>query len=190
MPRARAPSRATGTAAVVGALAVLVVAAAMAYQTERAEPSHAALDALLAAVRDIDAAARRFVLTGDESHVRPFRLSRERIPRLLERLREATAEEEWNRIVALDRLIDERVRVAEIAIATRRRLGLDATMPLIESGHGEHLTELIRLVLQRMKENRQAGSTARRRIAERHASLDAPRDALQNWSSSSAWLRP
>lgn len=207
--------------AVLGVLAcsliVLGTAAAAGYDVMKRSPEReawvrrsqsnlATLDALLTAVADVEDSSRSFALTGDESFVQPFRVSRELIPVLLERMRVATPEREWNGIVALDRLIDERVRVAEVAIATRRRSGPEATRPLLDSGHGEHLSELIRDRLAKMRETeaaeltrdegtpRQSGDASILHVSRRPVRVVEPAmlsvSTRQNWSSSSAWLRP
>jgi CHASE3 domain sensor protein len=124
-------------------------------------------------VDELVGSSRAFVRTGEESHVDSFRATREEIPHLLERLRESTPEREWQRLVKLDRLIDERVRLAEEEIATRRREGIAASLNLIDSGRAERLTDAVHAALNQLS----AGEPSRPA-------------ADQNWSSKSAWLRP
>src|SRR6476619_638514 len=87
----------------------------------------ARLDQLESVVKDAETGQRGFIITGDESYLKPFDQASERLPRDIERARDFP----WldvspDEIGKLSQLIDQKMEELRRTIELRRRAGFDA----------------------------------------------------------------
>ncbi len=109
----------------------------------------AALEALQSTVTDAETGQRGFILTGREPYLGPYQTARESLAARLARIRSLTADNprQQSRLPLLESRI--RAKLAELGetIDLRRKGGLAAALPVIETDRGARLMTDIREVI-------------------------------------------
>jgi len=109
--------------------------------------------AALAAIKDMETAARGFVITGDDAFLEPYRAGRQVLPGILESLRTMTHDNSarQKRLDELQGLVDQKSLEMQRFIDVRRQPGgAEAAQKLVAAGEGKRLMDAIRLVLREM----------------------------------------
>ncbi|MBC9178461.1 response regulator [Pseudoroseomonas ludipueritiae] len=123
-----------------------------------------AAEALLSAMKDIEAAQRGFVLVGDDSFLEPYRRGRASIDELLPRL-------EGDGLPAgrLRELAMARIGWAERSIATRRTAGMEAAIREIETREGKAAMDAFRAEVEAVQAQTRAAQLERAAAGARRA---------------------
>jgi methyl-accepting chemotaxis protein len=124
------------------------------------------LDRVLSDLQDVETGARGYVITGSDSFLDPYqRAGAAMDDAYLSSLRALTADSpaQQQRLIALESLIRERLRVAQVTITTRKDKGLEAAVQTVLIGTGKNVMDQIRTVVGEMKdeENRLIGERSR-----------------------------
>jgi PAS domain S-box-containing protein len=109
------------------------------------------LQRLTAGMAEISSSIRRFVITGEDRDLEPYKAAKIDTERLELALRDATVDnpEQQRRLPALERLTAERVERAEAIIGLRRNQGLEAAMQSVREGPSVQVTaEYTAIVLE------------------------------------------
>jgi PAS domain S-box-containing protein len=103
------------------------------------------LEATLSAIKDAESGQRAFLLTGEESYLRPYVASLGVLGEDLSRLRDS-ADEQGGRgeIDSLDRVVKEKVRELGDTVSLHRSGRVDAARDVVKTGLGVRLMEEIR----------------------------------------------
>src|SRR5678815_293432 len=92
------------------------------------------LEQLESVLKDAETGQRGFIITGDESYLRPFKEATERLPADLEKLRKhpsvVITPEEVAKVTAL---IQHKMAELNSTIEVRRSRGFDAALPLVRA---------------------------------------------------------
>src|SRR6476646_7043102 len=111
------------------------------------------LEQLESVLKDAETGQRGFIITGDESYLRPFKQATERLPADLEKLRKhpsvVITPEEVAKVTAL---IQQKMAELNSTIEVRRSRGFDATLPLIRAGSGKQLMDELRSEVSQLRE--------------------------------------
>src|SRR3569623_1124655 len=110
--------------------------------------------AVMAAVKDVETAARGFVIAGDAAFLEPFQKGSQTLPRVMDELRKLTADNpvQQKRLDELQRLLDQKVDEMKHFIAVRRAAGgADAAQKLVAAGEGKRTMDAIRNILDQME---------------------------------------
>jgi signal transduction histidine kinase len=111
------------------------------------------LNQLYAGMIDAEAAARGYVIVGDDSYLDPFRTGRGNAEERFKEVREMVADnprQEGN-LDRLSPLIQARLSKMEETVRTRTERGLAAGIASVQEGSGKALTDQIQQVIARMK---------------------------------------
>ncbi len=102
--------------------------------------------ALLSAVKDAETGQRGFLLTGQESYLRPFAAARAVVDAQLQQLRQGLAgnADQAGRLVELERLAAQKFAELQQTIDTQRQGQTAAALALLRSDHGLVLMEQLR----------------------------------------------
>jgi PAS domain S-box-containing protein len=94
------------------------------------------LQNLSAGMAEISSSIRRFVITGEDSDLEPYRTARLEVERLTSVLRDATLDnpEQQRRLPILEKLASERMQRAEFIIALRKNRGIEEAMTSVREG--------------------------------------------------------
>jgi PAS domain S-box-containing protein len=135
------------------AIAILLVMGALSYRSIVASDesdgwvrhTHEVLDNLqnlTAGMAEVSSSIRRFVITGEDSDLAPYRAARSEVERLASVLRDATLDnpEQQRRLPILEKLAAERMQRAELIIGLRRNQGIDAAMKSVREGPSVRVT--------------------------------------------------
>ncbi len=121
----------------------------------------ARLEQLESVLKDAETGQRGFIITGDESYLRPFNQATERLPADIEKLRNypsvVITPEEVARVTAL---IHQKMTELNSTIEVRRRQGFDATLPLVRAGSGKQLMDDLRSEVSHLKKRQVAALNA------------------------------
>jgi signal transduction histidine kinase/CHASE3 domain sensor protein len=120
------------------------------------------------AVRDAETGQRGFLLTGDESYLKPNRGASARITLLHGELRQLTADNsvQQDRLRMLAPLIQRKLDELSQTIQARRDLGLEAAQRMVQSGLGQDLMVQIEAAMSAMSGEEQ------RLLGDRLAEVD------------------
>ncbi|MDQ3712316.1 MAG: CHASE3 domain-containing protein [Acidobacteriota bacterium] len=109
-------------------------------------------DALTLAI-DAETGGRGFVITGNESFLKPYQNASLKFRENFARLRTLIANNpsQTEKLAKLERLVDEKFNFINRSIEIRRKQGLNATIEQTNSGEGKALMDEIRLLTGTMK---------------------------------------
>jgi PAS domain S-box-containing protein len=135
------------------ALAILVVVGGFAYRSittsndsyRWVRHTHEVLDdlqGLTAGMAEISSSIRRFVITGEDSDLEPYRAARMNVERLQPVLLDMTLDnpEQQRRLRVLETLTAERIERAELIMGLRRNSGAEAAMQSVRGGPSLRIT--------------------------------------------------
>jgi PAS domain S-box-containing protein len=146
------------------AIAILFLVGTFAYRTI-AESSESArwvqhthevlndIQGLTAGMAEISSSIRRFVITGEDSDLEPYRAATLDVERLQPILRGATLDnpEQQRRLPVLERLATGRMERAELIIGLRRNQGLEAAMQPVREGPTVRVTAEYRAIVLELR---------------------------------------
>jgi PAS domain S-box-containing protein len=144
------------------AVAILLVMGTLSYYSTVASDesdgwvrhTHEVLDdlqSMTAGMAEVSSSIRRFVITGEDSDLEPYRAARSEVERLAPVLRNVTRDnpEQQRRLSILEKLATERMQRAESIIALRRNQGVEAAMKSVREGPSVRVTaEYTAIVLE------------------------------------------
>ena len=149
--------------AFASAFAILLITGALAYHSMgvSSQSSHwvehsyevsSSLDNMMLAMTSVDADTRGFVLTGDETYLDSWRSGVSDLERYAVIVRRITSDNpnQQTHLQTIDRLIAERIHVAEGIIALRRTQGLDAAAQALRTGETQRIVTDFQQILQTM----------------------------------------
>ena len=107
--------------------------------------------------------SRGFVISGDESYLDTYDQSRQRVAAELDQLARLTADnpDTGGRLMSLAPLVEERLRLADALVQTRREQGFSGAAAMIDSG-GTALMQLIRGMIEQIDAHEQTLLVTRR----------------------------
>jgi len=169
------------------AIAILLAMGALSYRSTIAsvesdgwvQHTHevlADLQNLTLAMAEISSSIRRFVITGEDSDLEPYRKARAEVERLGPVLRNATLDnpEQQRRLSTLEKLATARIERSELVIARRRNQGIEAAMESVREGPTVRVTaeyKAVVLELQGEEERLLALRNADAAANQRHTKL-------------------
>jgi PAS domain S-box-containing protein len=109
------------------------------------------LKSLTVGMAEVSSSIRRFVITGEDSDLEPYRTARSEVERLASVLRNVTLDnpEQQRRLPILEQLAAERMQRAELIIALRKNQGIEAAMKSVREGPSVRVTaEYTAIVLE------------------------------------------
>ena len=128
------------------------------------------LNELLKLVDDIETGERGFVITGDPKFLEPYESGLKAVPELQRRLEQLILNPEQKaRLTELERLIAERIVVAQREVNLRRDSGFEAARQDVASGVGRAMHDQIRVRFSRMDALNRTLLDARSAAARREA---------------------
>jgi methyl-accepting chemotaxis protein len=145
-------------------LAILVIVGWMAHgsttgfieTSEEVSRAHAILEhleAAVSAVKDVETAARGYVITGQDHFLAPMEQAAVEVPRTLQALRDSVRDPaQRRRLAALEPLIETKMKDSRAKVDLRRERGLEAAMASIEEGSGQRVMEDIRRAADEMQD--------------------------------------
>ena len=118
--------------------------------------SHAVLEHLanvLSRLTDAETGQRGFVITGDDAYLEPYRTGTAAVPKLMDELRELTADNpnQQRRIADAEPLVEAKMAELKRTIDLRRTAGFDATLKVVASGEGKRAMDDLRRILAAME---------------------------------------
>ena len=163
--------------------------------------SHGALQMLegtLSTAENADLGQRRYLITGEESYLSPYRTAVSRLPEQLRYLRETTADNaaQQTRLDSLERLITKSLDSSKAEIALRTNEGFEGVRHLIFASRVKNEIDEIRLLIEEMENEENKALT--RRAEESQASthdtilllaLESARMKSSRCSAPAAWAR-
>jgi PAS domain S-box-containing protein len=126
------------------------------------------LEQLESIVKDAETGQRGFIITGDESYLRPFNEASERLPGELEKLQGFP----WidinpDEIGRIGQLIQQKMGELRSTIEKRRSGGFAAVVPIIRAGSGKELMDNLRAEVARLKERQLSALGADAKMSDR-----------------------
>ena len=134
-------------------------------------------DDLLSAITLAESGQRGFILTGEDSYLKPYQEATDTIPTLLATLNRITANyhSQLDRVHALNTLIHEKNQEMQTTIEVRRRDGLDPAISLIRTGLGSLAMDQIRKLCGEIN-------------SEEYAKLEARSNAMTRYGQRTRWV--
>jgi len=135
--------------------------------------SHGALqmlEGILSTAENADLGQRRYLITGEESYLSPYRTAVSRLPEQLRYLRETTADSaaQQSRLDSLEKLITKSLDSSKAEIALRTNEGFEGVRHLIFASRVKNEIDEIRLLIEEMEN--EENKTLTRRAEESQAS--------------------
>lgn len=116
------------------------------------------IEDVLTSIIDIETSARGFALSGNDQFLEPMVKAKLEINNQIVDLRNRTKDNphQQNNINKLEQLIIKKIKRSDLTVQTRKLKGLTATIPLINTGRGQQLSDSIRALKDKMiaEENR------------------------------------
>jgi methyl-accepting chemotaxis protein len=114
--------------------------------------SHTVLEHLaniLNQLTDAETGQRGFVITGDDAYLEPYRSGMAAVPKLMEELRELTADNpnQQRRIGEAEPLIEAKFAELRRTVELRRTAGFEATLKVVASNEGKQYMDSLRRIL-------------------------------------------
>jgi PAS domain S-box-containing protein len=111
------------------------------------------LETLLSQVTDLEAAARGYVITGDEQYLSTYRAAAPAVDQSIEELRQWALDNppQQQRLDSLKPLIAQEVSLSQQAIDARSTAGLEAGAEVIRRAKDREILDAIRRVIREMK---------------------------------------
>ncbi|MDD3178774.1 MAG: CHASE3 domain-containing protein [Opitutaceae bacterium] len=121
---------------------------------EHANETLLTLESTLVLALNIQSGSRGYALTGDAQYLNPYETSILRIPRLLNQLRQLTADNprQQQRLAYLERAVAEELSVMRLRIAVRREQGLAGAATAVVDGRGKKTVDAIRQTIAIMED--------------------------------------
>ncbi len=131
------------------------------------------IEVVLGRLRDAETGQRGFVLTGEDPYLEPYRNSRQKLPRDLNRLRRLATDDPAQavRMLQLEPLVAQKLVELDLTIALRRQRGFDSALEIVTQDTGRTTMDAIRRLL--------ADMAAEERTVLRTQVADRERDARQ-----------
>jgi methyl-accepting chemotaxis protein len=136
------------------------------------------LSGILSQLKDAETGQRGFVITGDEAYLEPYHTGTAATPKLIEDLRQLTADNpNAQRLISeVEPLIESKFAELKRTIDTRRSQGFDATLKIVASNEGKRYMDDIRRVLTAM--DHQERELLQQRAADVEAAASSARTTL------------
>jgi len=111
------------------------------------------LQNLSVGMAEVSSSIRRFVITGEDSDLEPYRTAKLEVERLAPVLRDATLDnpEQQRRLPILEKLAAERMQRAEFIIALRRNRGIEEAMTSVREGPTVRVTAEYKAVVLELR---------------------------------------
>ncbi len=143
--------------------------------------SHAVLEHLtrvLDRLTDAETGQRGFVITGDDAYLEPYRTGSAAMPKLIEELRDLTADNpnQQRRIAGAEPLIEAKLAELRRTIDTRRSAGFEATAKIVASGEGKRSMDDLRRIIDEM--DREERALLQQRAADVESASSGARSTL------------
>ena len=128
------------------------------------------LEGILSTAENADLGQRRYLITGEESYLSPYRTAVSRLPEQLRYLRETTADSaaQQSRLDSLEKLITKSLDSSKAEIALRTNEGFEGVRHLIFASRVKNEIDEIRLLIEEMEN--EENKTLTRRAEESQAS--------------------
>jgi PAS domain S-box-containing protein len=125
------------------------------------------LQMLNTGMAEISSSVRRFVITGEDSDLEPYRSGKLNVERLQPILRELTLDnpEQQRRLPVLEKLAAGRIERGELAIGLRRTQGIEAAMQAVREGPTARVTAEYRAIVLELQSEEQRLLVLRRAAA-------------------------
>ncbi|HRQ60062.1 MAG TPA: diguanylate cyclase [Alphaproteobacteria bacterium] len=110
------------------------------------------LEGAIAALLDVQAAQRGYVITGMQDYLAPYTIARPKVHECMETLSRLVADnpQQHKRLQALQGEIDQRIEIAETIIHTYEEKGQQAAFEIIKTGAGKRQMDEIRAGINEM----------------------------------------
>ncbi len=111
------------------------------------------LEAVLSSVKDAETGQRGYLLTGQESYLKPYHLAMESIDPRIEQLKTVIVAnpEQQQQLTSLKGLIAQKLAELQLTIEMRKNQQVDTAMSLVSSNRGQQLMDQIRNLIQQMQ---------------------------------------
>ncbi|MBV8470622.1 MAG: CHASE3 domain-containing protein [Burkholderiaceae bacterium] len=111
------------------------------------------VSSVLSQLKDAETGQRGYLLTGDDNYLDPFRTGTAGTPKLLQDLRELTADNpnQQRRLDAVAPLVEAKFAELRRTVELRRQSGLDAALKVVLTGEGKHVMDDIRQLADQME---------------------------------------
>lgn len=128
----------------------------------------ARLEELVSNVKDAETGQRGFILTGDESYLRPFNQASVRLPQDLQELQNFPwIDINQAEIGKVSQLIQEKMAELRSTVEQRRSVGMEAVLATIRAGAGKKLMDDLRAEVGRLRERQVASLKAEARLSDK-----------------------
>ncbi|HEV7732837.1 MAG TPA: CHASE3 domain-containing protein [Candidatus Binatia bacterium] len=110
------------------------------------------IEVVLGRLRDAETGQRGFVLTGEEPYLEPYRTSRQKLPRDLNRLRRLASDNPAQavRMLQLEPLVAQKMVELDLTIALRRERGFESALEIVTKDTGREAMDAARGILADM----------------------------------------
>ena len=131
----------------------------------RATDNLNAINAVFSALQDAETGQRGYLLTGDETYLKPFESALARLPAEREQLDAVVGKDPQRRerLTRLDAAMTDKIRELQATIQLRREQGFDAALLLVQQQTGRQAMDRIRTIFDefvKAEENRRAQLSA------------------------------
>ena len=131
----------------------------------RATDNLNAINAVFSALQDAETGQRGYILTGDETYLKPFESALARLPAAREQLDLVVGQDPQRRerLNRLDAAMTDKIRELQATIQLRREQGFDAALLLVQQQTGRQAMDRIRSICDefvKAEENRRAQLSA------------------------------
>jgi len=131
----------------------------------RATDNLNAINAVFSALQDAETGQRGYILTGDETYLKPFESALARLPAAREQLDAVVGKDPQRRerLNRLDAAMTDKIRELQATIQLRREQGFDAALLLVQQQTGRQAMDRIRTIFDefvKAEENRRAQLSA------------------------------
>ncbi|BAY23139.1 multi-sensor hybrid histidine kinase [Calothrix sp. NIES-2100] len=122
-------------------------------QVKRTQEKIHHLEELLSHIKDAETGQRGYILTGQQSYLKPYQVALTKVNPEIEELRNLAAaqSQQQQRLDALKLLVDAKFTEIKQTIDLRQRQGLEAALQLIRTNKGQSLMDDIRKVIREME---------------------------------------
>lgn len=136
-------------------------------QVSRAYDLQTRLERLMTLAVDAETGQRGYVITGQQSYLRPYLEASQRIDQQLRAVQASLDHdiEQQNRFAELKRLLTQKHEELAAVIDARERQGVGAAMDMVTAGTGKQLMDCARLIVGQMEAASDQGLSARRQRA-------------------------
>jgi PAS domain S-box-containing protein len=106
------------------------------------------------ALESVESSVGGYVLTGNESYLESYHASRLRVEQGQARVRDLTVDNpaQQRELIDLQKLVTEKVQLAEMVIGVRQTLGVEAAGDVIRTGQGQRIMDEFQAGIRQMEE--------------------------------------